>query len=317
MPAGLVALLDDISIIARAAAASVDDVAAAAGRAGSKTAGVVIDDAAVTPGYVTGLTPARELPLIWNITKGSLKNKLLILLPGALLLSEFLPWAIIPILMMGGAYLCYEGAEKVIEKLGGAKHGKTIDDPIEDPVEFEKQRTSGAIRTDLILSAEIMAITLSEVASETLFTRAIVLALVGIAVTVAVYGVVALIVKMDDVGLYLAKKDRRSAQSMGRLLLAAMPKLLVLLSAVGTVAMLWVGGGIVLHGLHELGVHGPSDVAHGIEHAVAAATGALGGVLGWLSYAAASAVAGLGLGAVIVFVAHKIFKVGHAAGAEG
>lgn len=311
MPGGLVALLDDISIIARTAAASVDDVAAAAGRAGSKTAGVVIDDAAVTPGYVTGLTPARELPLIWNITKGSLKNKLLILLPGALLLSEFLPQAIIPLLMLGGAFLCYEGAEKVIEKLGGDKHGKTLDDPIEDPVEFEKQRTSGAIRTDLILSAEIMAITLSEVAAESLFTRAIVLALVGIAVTVAVYGVVALIVKMDDVGLYLAKKDRRSAQSLGRFLLAAMPRLLTLLSAVGTVAMLWVGGGIILHGLHELGVHGPSDIAHGIEHGVAAATGALGSVLGWTSYAAASAVFGLVLGGVIAFVLHKVLKLGH------
>lgn len=311
MPGGLVALLDDVSIIARAAAASVDDVAAAAGRAGSKTAGVVIDDAAVTPGYVTGLTPARELPLIWNITKGSLKNKLLILLPGALLLSEFLPQAIIPLLMLGGAFLCYEGAEKVVEKLGGEKHGKTLDDPIEDPVEFEKQRTSGAIRTDLILSAEIMAITLSEVAAESLFTRAVVLALVGIAVTVAVYGAVALIVKMDDVGLYLAKKDQRSAQSLGRFLLAAMPKLLTLLSAVGTVAMLWVGGGIILHGLHELGVHGPSDIAHGIEHWVEMATGALGGILGWISYAAASAVFGLALGGVITFVLHKVLKLGH------
>ena len=190
MPGGLTALLDDISVIARAAAASVDDVGVAASRAGSKTAGVVIDDAAVTPSFATGLTPDRELPLIANIAKGSLKNKLIILLPGALLLSEFLPWAIIPILMLGGAYLAYEGAEKVIEKLGGEKHGKTLEDEIEDPVRFEKERTNGAIRTDLILSAEIMAITLGEVAAETLFTRAMVLALVGVAVTVAVYGAV-------------------------------------------------------------------------------------------------------------------------------
>ena len=207
MPGGLVALLDDVAVIARAAAASLDDVGVAASRAGSKTAGVVIDDAAVTPSYVTGLSPDRELPLIWHITVGSLKNKLLILLPGALLLSEFLPWAIIPILMLGGAYLSYEGAEKVIEKLGGAKHGKTLEDPIDDPVQFEKDRTAGAIRTDLILSAEIMAITLSEVAAETLLTRAVVLAIVGIAVTVAVYGSVAIIVKMDDIGLHLTQES--------------------------------------------------------------------------------------------------------------
>ena len=316
MPGGLVALLDDVAVIARVAATSLDDVGVAASRAGAKTAGVVIDDAAVTPSYVTGLSPDRELPLIWSITKGSLKNKLLILLPGALLLSEFLPWLIIPILMMGGAYLSYEGAEKIIEVLGGAKHGKTLDDPIEDPVQFEKDRTAGAIRTDLILSAEIMAITLSEVAAENLVTRAVVLALVGVAVTVAVYGAVALIVKMDDIGLHLAKKPSVVAQKVGGFLLAAMPKLLTTLSAVGTVAMLWVGGGIILHGLHELGLHGPSDIAHGLEHAVAEASGVLGGVLGWLTYAVSSAIAGLGLGAVIVFVLHKVFKLGHPTGAE-
>ena len=151
MPSGLVALLDDVTVIARAAAASADDIAAAAGRAGSKTAGVVIDDAAVTPSYVNGLSPARELPIIWKITKGSLFNKLVILLPAAMLLSQFLPSAIIWLLMLGGAFLCYEGAEKVIEKLGGAKHGKTVEDTIEDPVEFEDQRVAGAIRTDMIL----------------------------------------------------------------------------------------------------------------------------------------------------------------------
>jgi len=312
MPGGLVALLDDVSIIARTAAASVDDIAAAAGRAGSKTAGVVIDDAAVTPSYVTGLSPARELPIIWNITKGSLKNKLLILLPGALLLSEFLPQAIIFLLMLGGAYLSYEGAEKVLEKLGGAKHGKTVDDVIEDPEAFEQQRTSGAIRTDLILSAEIMAITLNEVAAEDLLTRAGVLALVGIAVTVAVYGAVGLIVKMDDVGLHLLKEGRTSAgRKLGDMLVHAMPKLLTVLSVVGTVAMLWVGGGIILHGLHEVGIHAPSDLAHGVQHVVEAATGNLGGVLGWVTYAALSALGGLLLGAVIVFVLHKVLKLGH------
>lgn len=317
MPGGLVALLDDVAVIARAAAASVDDVAAAAGRAGSKTAGVVIDDAAVTPGYVTGLSPARELPLIWKITRGSLFNKLIILLPGALLLSEFLPFLIIPILMLGGAYLSYEGAEKVLEKLGGAKHGKTLEDDIADPVQFEKERASGAIRTDLILSAEIMAITLSEVAAETLFTRAMVLALVGVAVTVGVYGAVAIIVKMDDMGLALTRKASAGAQAFGRFLLAAMPRVLTTLSVVGTAAMLWVGGGIILHGLHELGFHALPDAAHGLEHAVHEASGGLGGVLGWLTYAVLSAIVALVLGALIVFVLHKIFKLGHETGATG
>ena len=318
MPTGLVALLDDVSVIARAAAASIDDVGLAAGKAGSKAAGVVIDDAAVTPSYVTGLSPARELPIIWHIAKGSLKNKLIILLPAALLLSEFLPWLITPILMLGGAFLCYEGAEKVIEKLGGEKHGKTLEDEITDPVAFEQERTSGAIRTDLILSAEIMAIALSEVADETLVTRAGVLALVGVVITVMVYGAVAVIVKMDDVGLHLVKRSTATARAIGRGLLHAMPRLLTLLSVVGTLAMLWVGGGIILHGFHELGVHGPSDIAHGIEHWVEGATGALGGVLGWLSYAVASALVGLGLGALIVFLLHKVLKIGHGEGdAEG
>ena len=310
------ALLDDVSLIARAAAASVDDVGVAASRAGSKTAGVVIDDAAVTPSFATGLTPDRELPLIANIARGSLKNKLIILLPGALLLSEFLPWAIIPILMLGGAYLAYEGAEKVIEKLGGEKHGKTLEDDIEDPVRFEKERTSGAIRTDLILSAEIMAITLGEVAAETLFTRAMVLAIVGIAVTVLVYGSVALIVKMDDVGLHLAEKPSAAARQVGSLLLKAMPKLLTVLSFVGTIAMLWVGGGIILHGLEELGLGAPAHFAHDIQHAVEGATGALSGVLGWASYAGLSALFGLALGAAIAFVLHKVFKLGHEPGAH-
>lgn len=313
MPGGLVALFDDVAVIARAAAASIDDVGIAAGRAGTKAAGVVIDDAAVTPSYVTGLDPARELPLIWGITKGSLRNKLLILLPVALILSEFLPWAVMPLLMLGGAFLCYEGAEKVIEKLGGAKHGQTLDDPIEDPAAFEKARVSGAIRTDLILSAEIMAITLNEVATETLVTRGAVLAVVGILITIVVYGAVALIVKMDDVGLHLAKKSSPMARSVGRGLVGGMPYVLTVLSIVGTAAMLWVGGGIVIHGLHELGWHLPEDIVHGAEMAVHQATGVLGGVAGWLSRAALSALVGLTLGGVIAIVLHKVLGVGKAA----
>ena len=311
MPSGIVALLDDVAVIARAAAASTDDIAVAASKAGTKTAGVIIDDAAVTPSYVTGFTPDRELPIIAKITKGSLINKLLILLPGALLLSEFLPQAIIPILMLGGCFLCYEGAEKVIEKLGGAKHGETLEDPIEDVQAFEKERVSGAIRTDLILSAEIMAITLNEVAAESLLTRAGVLAIVGVAVTVVVYGAVGLIVKMDDIGLHLAKKPSAFAQKAGNFLLWAMPHLLTVLSFVGTIAMLWVGGGIVLHGLHELGVHAPDDFVAGLRDTVAGASGAMGGVLGWITYAAMSAASGLALGGVIVFLLHKVLGFGH------
>ena len=307
MPSGLVALFDDITIIAKATAASLDDIGIAAGRAGSKAAGVVIDDAAVTPSYVVGLSPARELPIIWQITKGSLFNKLLILLPAALVLSEFLPWVIMPILMLGGAFLCYEGAEKVMEKLGGAKHGKTIDDVIDDPAAFEKQRVQGAVRTDLILSAEIMAITLNEVAAETLVTRGAVLALVGLVITLLVYGVVALIVKMDDVGLHLSKTDKRPLQSLGKALLKTMPILLVTLSVVGTIAMLWVGGGIIIHGSHEMGWHMLYEFAHHAEHL---ANNALGSIAAWFTYAGLSALLGLGLGVVIALILHKVFKIG-------
>ncbi|MBX7540470.1 DUF808 domain-containing protein [Qipengyuania sphaerica] len=317
MPGGLVALLDDVSIIARTAAASIDDVAAAAGRAGSKTAGVVIDDAAVTPSYVTGLSPARELPIIWAITKGSFKNKLLILLPGALLLSEFLPGAIIFILMLGGAFLSYEGAEKVMEKLGGEKHGKTLDDVIEDPAKFEKERINGAIRTDLILSAEIMAIVLNELSNdpiaENFVTRGLALALVAIAVTIVVYGSVALIVKMDDLGLHLTRKPTEFAQGVGRFLLKAMPWLLRALSFIGTIAMLWVGGGIIVHGTHEIGFDLFYDLAHSAEYAVQSATGALSGILGWATYAAISALIGLALGVVIALLIHKVIFRGKAA----
>ncbi|MET1753919.1 DUF808 domain-containing protein [Novosphingobium sp. RD2P27] len=306
MPSGLVALLDDVSVIARAAAASVDDVAAGVAKAGSKAAGVVIDDAAVTPSYVTNFTPDRELPVIWQIARGSLFNKLVILLPVALLLSEFLPGAITPLLMLGGLFLAFEGAEKVMEKLGGAKHGKTLEEPITDVVAFEKTRISGAVRTDLILSAEIMAISLAEVAGDGLVVRAVILAAVGVVITVLVYGAVGLIVKMDDIGLHYAKHRSPSVQRTGRMLVHAMPYLLTVLSTVGTVAMLWVGGGIILHGLEELGVAGPAHFAHDAQHAAAHATGALGGVMGWLTYAVVSAIVGLVLGGVIAFVVHLV-----------
>ncbi|MET0180917.1 MAG: DUF808 domain-containing protein [Novosphingobium sp.] len=308
MPSGLVALLDDISVIARMAATSLDDVGLAAGKAGTKAAGVVIDDAAVTPSYVTNFSPERELPIIAAIAKGSIRNKLLILLPVALLLSELLPVVITPLLMIGGLYLCFEGAEKVIEMLGGAKHGETLDDPIDDMAEFERQRIAGAVRTDFILSAEIMAIALAEIADSPLVQRGVVLAVVAIAITVLVYGAVALIVKMDDIGLHLTRKPGAAAQRVGRMLLAAMPRLLTVLSDVGTAAMLWVGGGIILHGLEVLGLEAPANAAHGLQHAVEHATGPLAGVLGWLTYALASAITGLVLGAVIAAAIHAFHK---------
>ena len=308
MPTGLVALLDDISVIARAAASSLDDVSAAAAKAGSKAAGVVIDDAAVTPSYVTDFTPDRELPVIMRIAKGSLFNKLIILLPAALALSALLPAAITPLLMAGGLFLCFEGAEKLLEKMGAEKIGETLEDAPADVTAFENARVSGAVRTDLILSAEIMAITLSSVATESLLNQGIILALVGIAITVVVYGAVGLIVKMDDIGLHLSEKPSALARKTGHFLLRAMPVLLALLATVGTAAMLWVGGGIILHGLDELGVHGPAGWAHDLQHAVEVATGPLGGVLGWLTYAVLSALVGLVLGAIVAGVVHMIAK---------
>ncbi|WP_408589481.1 DUF808 domain-containing protein [Novosphingobium sp.] len=309
MPSGLVALLDDISVIAKVAAASLDDVGVAAAKAGTKAAGVVIDDAAVTPSYVTEFTPDRELPIIWLIAKGSLRNKLLILLPAALALSELLPGAITPLLMLGGLYLCFEGAEKVLEKLGDEKHGDTLGDPIADLAQFERDRISGAIRTDFILSAEIVAIALAEVSGEGLLARALILALVAVVITALVYGAVALIVKMDDMGLHLAKRRDAASRHIGAMLLRAMPILLALLSTVGTLAMLWVGGGILLHGAHELGMHAPSNLAHAVQHTVEQATGPLGAWLGWLTYAVLSALAGLALGAIVAVAVHAVQKL--------
>lgn len=310
VPSGLVALLDDISVIAKAASASIDDIGVAAGKAGTKTAGVVIDDAAVTPSYVTGLSPARELPIIWKITKGSLKNKLLFLLPGALILSEFLPQAIIWLLMLGGAFLCYEGAEKILEKLGAAKHGATLEDEIVDPIAFENERVTGAIRTDLILSAEIMAITLAALDLDVWWERGLALALVAIVVTVGVYGAVAVIVKIDDVGLHLTEKVEPWKQNVGHFLLRFVPKLLTFLSVVGTVAMLWVGGHIIVDSLHKLGWDGLYDIIHGAEYAVKGLAGALGGVFGWLAATVMSALLGLVLGSAIAVILHKVLGVG-------
>ncbi|MGY1693486.1 DUF808 domain-containing protein [Geodermatophilus sp. SYSU D00814] len=299
MAGGLVALFDDVALIARAAAASIDDVGAAAGRAGVKAAGVVVDDTAVTPQYVRGLSAEREIPIIRRIAVGSLRNKLLIILPAILLLSEFLPWLLTPILMVGGAYLCYEGAEKIWHRLrGGHDDHATAEEAAPD----EESLVRGAVRTDLILSAEIMVISLNEVASEGFWSRAAILAVVGVLITVLVYGVVALIVKMDDAGLRLSRSQRKGVAGLGRGLVKAMPRLLTALTVVGTVAMLWVGGHILLVGSDELGLHAVYGFVHHLEELAHEATGALGGVVGWLVNTAASAVVGLVVGGLVVLV---------------
>ncbi len=299
MAGGLVALFDDVALLARAAAASVDDVGAAAAKAGVKAAGVVVDDTAVTPQYVRGLDAKRELPIIRRIATGSLRNKLLIILPAILLLSQFLPWLLTPILMVGGAYLCYEGAEKIWHRIKG---GHDDHASAEEAAPDEDTLVRGAVRTDFILSAEIMVISLNEVASEGFWSRTIILAVVALAITVLVYGVVGLIVKMDDAGLRLSQTGKRGVASFGRGLVKGMPKLLSALTVIGTVAMLWVGGHILLVGADELGLHAPYDALHHVEEAVHEATGALGGLLAWLVDTAASAIVGLVVGALVVLV---------------
>jgi uncharacterized protein len=305
MAGGLVALLDDIAALAKLAAASVDDVGAAAGRASAKAAGVVVDDTAVTPRYVHGFQPERELPIIKRIAIGSLRNKLLIILPVALLLSQFIPWLLTPILMVGGTYLCYEGAEKIWEKVSGHHEEHEGEPAAAVGPEQEKAMVSGAIRTDFILSAEIMVIALNEVADEPFVSRAIILAVVAVGITLLVYGVVGLIVKMDDIGLHLAERDSGAAQAVGRFLVKGMPKLLAVLSTVGIVAMLWVGGHILLVGADELGWHGPYSLVHHLEEAVHGVSG-LGGFLAWTANTLASAVIGLVVGAIVVAVMHLI-----------
>lgn len=304
MPGGLIALLDDVAAMAKLAAASVDDVAAAASKAGAKAAGVVIDDTAVTPGYVVGLSPDRELPIIWKIALGSLKNKLLILLPAALALSAFAPWAITPILMVGGAYLAFEAMEKIWEAVSGVHHEDEVLD-ITDPVELENRQVSGAVRTDFILSAEIMAIALNELPDMTIWTQAAVLALVAIAITAGVYGAVALLVKLDDIGLHLLQKPAASARKLGNMLVHAMPYLLSALGKIGTAAMLWVGGGIFLHGLHEYHL---TPVPAWVDGAAHAAGAAAGGAAEWLVHAIGSAIVGAIVGGIIVAVLHLLPK---------
>jgi predicted DNA repair protein MutK len=314
MASGLAALLDDVAALAKLAAASVDDVGVAAGRASVKAAGVVVDDAAVTPAYVSGLAADRELPIIRRIATGSLRNKILFILPAALVLSAIAPVAVEIILMLGGTYLCFEGAEKVRHRLGhhDAHASEGAPDDGEVPVvllgpEAEERTVKGAIRTDFILSAEIMVIALKEVLDEGIVQRAIILAIVAVLITAVVYGVVALIVKMDDVGLRLAQRDDPRSQRLGRGLVRGMPKLLGLLSVVGTAAMLWVGGHILLVGAHELGWHTPYDLVHDAEHLVEDVAG-IGGVLAWSVNTSISAIVGFVVGSIVVTIVSRVHR---------
>ncbi|WP_152047824.1 DUF808 domain-containing protein [Aureimonas psammosilenae] len=306
MASGLIALLDDVAGIAKLAAASLDDVGAAAGRASTKAAGVVVDDAAVTPRYVVGLAPQRELPIIAKIALGSLRNKFLIILPIALLLSAVAPWAITPLLMVGGLYLCFEGAEKVLQWLGGHEEHGLEEVESGDPKKLEDAKVSGAVRTDLILSAEIMAIALADVASSPLLTQAIVLAVVGVVMTVGVYGVVALIVKADDIGLHLAKNGPKALKGVGRGLVKGMPVAMHFLSIVGTAAMLWVGGGILLHGAQTLGWSWPAHTAEYAAELAGHHAPFAGAAVAWTLFALVAGVVGLAVGSTVAIAKEKL-----------
>jgi predicted DNA repair protein MutK len=312
---GLIALFDDIAAIAKVAAASLDDVASQAARAGVKAAGVVIDDTAVTPSYVIGFAAKRELPIVGKIAAGSLRNKILILLPAALALSYFSPWAITPLLMFGGAYLCYEGVEKIFEGIAPQRarsHEDQLRKAASKSQSVEDQKVASAIKTDFILSAEIMAIALAAVPAGSILMQAVVLAIVGTAITVAVYGAVAFIVKADDIGVALAMNRQdsmfgRFGRSFGRTLVRIMPALLTFLSVVGTGAMIWVGGGIVLHGIEEFG---PPPIRMAIHAATEGASRAISfapGLVEWAVVAALSGAVGLIVGgAAIPLVGHVV-----------
>lgn len=306
MATGLIALLDDIAAIAKLAAASLDDIAAQTAKAGAKAAGVVIDDAAVTPRYVVGLSPARELPIIAKIALGSLKNKLLYLLPVGLFLGYFAPWAITPLLMIGGVYLCYEGTEKLYEAFvpHDAHDHEAAVSGTSDPAALENQKVSGAIRTDFILSAEIMALTLANVAASNIYTQAAVLACVGILITLAVYGVVALIVKADDVGLSLAGSSHGLLRTFGRGLVGGVPVFLNVLAMVGTAAMLWVGGSILVHGMAELGHHGPEHFIEGIAAGIGTVSAYFAEILHWTTTSTIQAALAIVIGGLTIVLVH-------------
>ncbi|MBN8180706.1 DUF808 domain-containing protein [Roseibium aggregatum] len=305
---GLLALLDDVAAIAKIAAASADDVIGQAAKAGAKAAGAVIDDAAVTPKYVAGFSPAREIPIVWRIAKGSIKNKLIFLLPAGLVLNEFLPGIITPLLMLGGAYLCFEGAEKIYHIF--KPHHHDADEPegfVADPLHLEEQKVSGAIKTDFILSAEIMTIALAEIPESTIWMEAATLAVVAIGITVLVYGSVALLVKADDFGLMLTRRGRLSlTRAIGHGIVKAMPGFMKLLMTVGTAAMLWVGGSIVLHGMDVLGFGQIYGIIHDIAHNVAHSVQVPQGFLTWVVTASLDGLFGLALGILLIPVTSKV-----------
>jgi predicted DNA repair protein MutK len=319
MASGLLALLDDVAAIAKVAAASVDDVIGQATKAGAKAAGAVIDDAAVTPKYVHVFDASRELPIVWKIAKGSIFNKVVILLPAALLLSAFAPWAIAPLLMLGGFYLCFEGAEKIWHWLNPpADHATPVDEKIVDAAHLEEQKVKGAIKTDFILSAEIMTIALAALETDSIWFEAAALLIVGLAITALVYGSVALIVKADDIGLHIAEEGQTAlGRTAGRAIVRGMPGFLKALMVVGTGAMLWVGGAIITHALAAIGWHGPEDVVHTIAHAFAA----LGGFAEWLAGAALHGVLGFALGTglmpVVARVLAPVLRAVGVGGADG
>ncbi|MGI9390803.1 MAG: DUF808 domain-containing protein [Boseongicola sp.] len=319
---GLLALLDDVAAIAKLAATQVDDLAGQAAKvgtkvgaavlddaakAGAKTAGVVIDDTAVTPKYVAGLPAARELPIIWKIARASFFNKLVILLPAAMLLSAFAPWLVTPLLMLGGSYLCFEGAEKIWHVLfpQSAHHEESA--PALDAAHLEEQRVKGAIKTDFILSAEIMTIALASIESDDWVSAAAVLAVVAIGITALVYGAVALLVKMDDAGLKLSQVGRLAAtRSFGRWMVKAMPTVMTVISVIGTAAMLWVGGSIIIHGLEVLGWHWPYDTIHQIAVAGSHLIAISEGFVEWLITATLDGVIGFLLGLALIPVVTKV-----------
>ena len=307
MAGGLAALLDDVAALAKLAAASVDDVGAAAGRVSAKAAGVVVDDTAVTPAYVQGLAANRELPIIGKIAKGSLRNKLLLILPAALILSAVAPLLVEIILMIGGTYLCFEGAEKIYHRLTHRHGGDDQLPAVVQGPEAEAKVVAGAVRTDFILSAEIMVIALKEVLDEGLVQRAVILVVVALLITGIVYGVVALIVKMDDLGLALSQRPSDASQRVGRLMVSAMPKLLGALSVIGMAAMLWVGGHILLVGAAELGWHAPYDLVHDLETSVADLD-AVGDVLAWTINTLISALVGLVVGLIVVAIVSLVHR---------
>lgn len=303
---GLLALLDDVAAIAKLAAASIDDVTGQAAKVGAKAAGVVIDDAAVTPKYVTGLPAARELPIIWKIARASFFNKLVILLPAALLLDAFVPWIITPILMLGGAYLCFEGAEKIWHALHPHPESDAQEAETLDAAHLEEQRVKGAIKTDFILSAEIMTIALSNIEADGWIMSGAILGTVAVLITAAVYGAVALLVKMDDVGMKLSQIGRLSlTRRLGRAMVHYMPALLKLIAIVGTAAMLWVGGSIIIHGLEVLGWHWPYDTIHHIAEVAAHAVGQFEGLVEWVVVAAIDGVVGFVIGLILIPIVTK------------